>query len=86
MRLLVYLTDGRTVYLIEGRNRLAGFVNGDPFHERESVNVGKGIWNPITGEYVWSHARLRYIRKASIAFVEEAPLGIESVVAPEVAA
>lgn len=76
MNLLVYLRDGRTVYLLEKRSRLMQLVTGEPWHEKESVRVVRGIWNPITGEYVWSSVGLRYLAKNSISVVEEAPRGL----------
>ena len=82
MKLLVYLTDGRTVFLLERRGRLSDIVNADPWHEGKTIRVAKGIWNPTTGEYVWSIVGIRYIRKASIAMVEEAPYGGDSAVPP----
>jgi len=83
MNLLVYLTDGRTVYLLEKRSRLTALVTREPGHESEGYRVARGIWNPITGEYVWSAVHLRYIRKASISVVEEAPHGLADAVAPK---
>jgi hypothetical protein len=81
MRLLVYMKDGRTVFLLEKRSRLGALVRREPDHESDSVGAARGIWNPHTGEYVWSHVPVRYIAKNSIAFVEEAR-GLEDVVSP----
>lgn len=82
MKLLVYLTDGRTVFLLERRGRLGDLVNADPWGEQKTIRVARGIWNPITGEYIWTIIGLRYVRKASIAYVEEAPYGESSAVPP----
>jgi len=82
MELLVYLTDARTVYLLEKRGRLGSLVNVEAYHEDDGYRVAKGTWNPHTGEYLWEPARIRYIRKASVAYVEEAPHGLASAVAP----
>lgn len=72
MKLLVYLRDGRTVYLIEKRGRLRQLVGDEPWHEGASTFAVKGIWNPTTGEYVWSRVQLRHISKSSISVVEDA--------------
>jgi hypothetical protein len=73
VRILVYLRDGRTVYLLEKRSTLNKLVNGgEPWHENESISVVRGIWNPEAREYVWKAIPLRYIAKASISVVEEA--------------
>ena len=85
MKLLVYMKDGRTVYLLERRGRLAQLVTGEPWHEGESVRVVRGIWNPITGEYVWKSVPLRHIAKGSIAVVEEAQ-GLADAIHEELAA
>jgi hypothetical protein len=82
VKLLVYMKDGRTVYLLEKRGRLAQLVNGEPWHENESVRAARGIWNPHTGEYVWASVPLRHIAKGSIAVVEEAR-GLDDVLPPE---
>lgn len=86
MNLLVYLTDGRTVYLVERRGRLRDLTTWEPWHEKESVRIARGTWNPVTGEWFWEAVRLRFLRKASIARIEEAPFGIASVVPSEEAA
>ena len=84
MDLLVYLRDGRTVYLIEGRKRLAQLSNSEPWsQEQNSIRVARGIWNPTTGQFVWRAVRIRHVSKSSISVVEEAPFGIDSVVPPE---
>lgn len=80
MRLLVYMKDGRTVYLLERRRRLAELVGGEPHHEGDSVTAVRGIWNPHTGEYVWSSVPVRHLAKGSIAVVEEAR-GLDDAVA-----
>ena len=85
MNLLVYLRDGRTVYLIEKRGRLRQLVGDEPWHEGPSVRVARGTWNPTTGEYVWRAVGIRHIAKGSISVVEEAPHGLADVVAPEAA-
>ena len=71
MKLLVYMKDGRTCYLLERRHRLAQLVRDEPYHEGESVTTVKGHWNPHTGEYVWQSVPVRWIAKGSIAVVEE---------------
>lgn len=72
MKLLVYLRDGRTVYFLEKRGRLRQLMSGEPGHEGESYRVARGIWNPITGEYVWKAVLLRHLAKSSVSVVEEA--------------
>lgn len=86
MNLLVYLRDGRTVYLLEKRGRLAQLVGVEPWHEGPGVRVARGIWNPTTGLYVWASVSLRHIAKGSISVVEEAPHGLADAVAQEKAA
>jgi hypothetical protein len=71
MRLFVYMRDGRTVYRLTRRGDFAKLVGQEPWHEEKSVDVGRGIWNPSIGEYVWTPVRIRYIAKASICSVEE---------------
>ena len=71
MKLLVYMRDGRTVYRISGRGNFAKLVGQEPWHEEKSIEVGRGIWNPITGEYVWTPVRIRFIAKGSIGVVEQ---------------
>lgn len=78
MRLLVYLRDGRTVYMLKGRGVLRKLVEGDPWHEHESVLVMRGIWNPTLGEYGWAGVPLRHIAKQSISVVEEVAPGEET--------
>lgn len=72
MKLLVYMKDGRTVYFLEKRGRLAQLVGSEPWHENESLRAARGIWNPHTGEYHWTAVPLRHIARGSIAVVEEA--------------
>jgi hypothetical protein len=72
VKLLVYLRDGRTCYVIEGRGKLAELVNQEPWHEGKSLKVVRGIWNPAKGEYAWNVVFLRSIAKGSIGVVEEA--------------
>ncbi len=86
MNLLVYLRDGRTVYLLEKRGRLRQLVGEEPWHEGPGVRVVRGIWNPNTGEYIWTSVSLRHIAKSSISVVEEAPHGLADAVAQEEAA
>lgn len=72
MKILVYLRDGRTVYLIVGRGSLARLLGRDPAHEGDPVPVARGIWNPAIGEYVWTRSiNLRYLSKNSVGHVEE---------------
>jgi hypothetical protein len=72
VRLLVYMRDGRTVYRIKGRGNLADLLRHDPAGEERSQIVERGIWNPETGEYVWTPGiRLRFIAKGSVGVVEE---------------
>lgn len=72
MKLLVYMRDGRTVYYLTGRSNLRQLMNPDPANEGQSVLAVRGIWNPTTGEYVWTRGiRLRFIAKGSIGSVEE---------------
>ncbi len=71
MRLLVYMKDGRTVYRIVGRAKLAILLNRELTDEDRSLPVDRGIWNPTTGEYVWRGIRIRFINKGSIAVIEE---------------
>ena len=72
MRLLVFLRDGRTVYRVKGRGALARLVRAEPWHEEPGVFVDKGIWNPTTGEYIWTiQVKLRALAKNSISHVEE---------------
>jgi hypothetical protein len=70
VKLLVYLRDGRTVYLLEKRGRLRQLVGDEPWHEGPHVFAVRGIWNPNTGEYVWTPVYLRHISKSSISVVE----------------
>jgi hypothetical protein len=71
VKLLVYLRDGRTVYRLTGRGMLAKLVGREPWHEEKGCHVERGIWNPETGEYVWTPIRLRFVAKNSISVVEE---------------
>lgn len=72
MRLLVYMRDGRTVYYLTGRSKLAQLVRAEPWHEQPGITAARGIWNPTTGEYVWTPGiHLRYLAKGSISVVEE---------------
>lgn len=75
MKLLVYMRDGRTCYALTGRGQLAALFSErgkGPAHERPSIEVVRGIWNPHTGAYLWQPGvRLRFIARGSIAFVEE---------------
>lgn len=77
MRLLVYLKDGRTVYMLKGRGVFAKLIGLEPWHEERSVECQRGIWNPTTGEFHWQGVRLRHIAKSSISVVEEAAYGDE---------
>lgn len=79
MKLLIYMRDGRTVYRITGRANLAKLLQRDATDEDRSLLVARGIWNPATGEYVWTPAvRLRYIAKGSISVIEEDTYGAEA--------
>jgi hypothetical protein len=72
VRLLVFMRDGRTVYRVKGRGVLARLVRVEPWHEEPGALVDKGVWNPTTGEYLWTvQAKLRFIAKGSISHVEE---------------
>jgi hypothetical protein len=72
MRLLVYMRDGRTVYLVIGRGNLNKLVGREPWHEDGGFEVARGIWNSLTGEYIWTRGvRLRFLAKGSIGVVEE---------------
>lgn len=77
MKLLVYMRDGRTVYRITGRGKLAKLLRTDVegvegWDKDQHVNVERGIWNPATGEYNWTaNVRLRFIAKGSIGVIEE---------------
>lgn len=78
MRLLVYLRDGRTVYMLTGRGTFRKLVGVDPWHEGPGVLVQRGIWNPTTGEYVWRGVQVRHISLNSVSVVEEAEYGEET--------
>lgn len=86
MKVLVYMKDGRTVYLLQRRAELSRLVTrqveheGDDARSSTSVPAVRGIWNPHTGEYVWTRIPLRYVAKGSIAAVEEAR-GLDEAVA-----
>jgi hypothetical protein len=77
VKLLIYMRDGRTVYRVVGRGKLARLlrtnVEGvEGWDKDQFVFVDRGIWNPATGEYVWAMSvRLRFIAKGSIGVVEE---------------
>lgn len=77
MKLLVYMRDGRTVFALRGRGQLAELMSEKaekpgPAHERPSVEVVRGTWNPTTGCYVWQPGiRIRFIARGSISHVEE---------------
>ena len=72
MKLRVYMRDGRTVYRVMGRGNLAKLVGDEPWNEKPGIEVVRGIWNPLVGEYVWLRGiRLRFIAKGSIGVVEE---------------
>jgi hypothetical protein len=76
VKILVYMKDGRQVFFLERRGQLADLVQSQPEGDGRTIWCGRGIWNPITGEYVWSNVGLRHIAKGSIALVEEAPHGL----------
>jgi hypothetical protein len=78
VRLLVYLRDGRTVYMIKGRAVLSQLVGAEPWGEHRGVNADRGTWNPTTGDYNWRTVRLRHLAKGSISHVEEARYGEET--------
>jgi hypothetical protein len=80
MKVLVYMRDGRTVYLIEKRGLLRALIGNDPAHEGKSVFSVRGTWNPHTGMYVWRPVPLRHLSPSSIAVVEEAR-GVDDAVA-----
>jgi hypothetical protein len=72
VKLLVYMRDGRTVYYVEGRGKLRSLISRTPGHEEESILAVRGIWNPTTGEYVWTRGiPLRFVAAGSIGVVEE---------------
>ena len=72
MRLLVYMRDGRTVYFIAGRANLGSLLRAHPAHEDAGVMAVRGIWNPTTGEYVWSRGiTLRFLAQSSVSVIEE---------------
>jgi hypothetical protein len=71
MRLLVYIRDGRTCYRLTGRKNLMRLLQTEPWHEEPGITVERGIWNPETGLYVWTFAKVRYIAKGSIGVIEE---------------
>lgn len=79
MKLLVYLRDGRTCYLIAKRGILRELVGDEPWHEKGSARVLRGTWNPTAGEYVWTVAYLRWIAKGTISVVEEARDGGDAI-------
>lgn len=70
MRILVYLRDGRTCYVLRGRAELGRLLRSKPDHEDEPVVCVKGTWNPTTGTYNWvPGTRLRHI--GQVSHVEE---------------
>lgn len=74
MKLLVYMKDARTVFALRGRAELARLISEKrgPAHEEEPLVVVRGIWNPLTGLYVWQPGiRLRFLARGSVAAVEE---------------
>lgn len=77
MRLLIFMRDGRTVYRVTGRGKLAKLLRTElekveGWDKDQHVMVERGIWNPATGDYVWSASvRLRFIAKGSIGVIEE---------------
>jgi hypothetical protein len=72
VKILVYIRDGRTVYVLRGRGELARLVGAEPWHEGKGTAVDRAIWNPTTGLYVWTRGIfVRFISRASIAVVEE---------------
>lgn len=80
MKILVYMKDGRQVFLLERRGMLGELVQSQPEDKGRTIWAGRGIWNPFAGEYVWSNVGLRHIAKGSIALVEEAPRGLSDAV------
>lgn len=80
MKILVYMKDGRQVFLLERRGQLGDLMQSQPEGDSRTIWAGRGIWNPFSGEYVWSNVGLRHIAKGSIALVEEAPRGLEDAV------
>lgn len=66
------MRDGRTVYYLSGRANLRHLISRDPAHEEHGAVVARGIWNPATGEYVWTRGiHIRFIAGGSISVVEE---------------
>lgn len=72
MKLLVYMRDGRTVYVLRGRGELRLLASADPWHEAGSVIAVRGTWNPDGFQFVWqSNVHLRHLAQGSISHVEE---------------
>lgn len=80
MKILVYMRDGRTCYLLRNRKQLRELIHTKPDGEHTSVPVVRGIWNPHAGEYSWLRVPLRHVPVSSIGVVEEAT-GIDDAVA-----
>lgn len=73
MRILVYMRDGRTVYLLEKRSHLNLLLHREPDSTvGPSTAAVRGIWNPDTREYEWQRVHLRHIARNSVSVVEEA--------------
>jgi hypothetical protein len=87
MRILVYLRDGRTVYLIDGRAKLARLASREPWSEgaNDGIAAVRGIWNHETRDWDWQRVVLRYVAKSTISHVEEAR-GISDAAKGELAA
>jgi hypothetical protein len=83
VKILVYLKDGRTVYLLQKRGELARLVGVEPWGEHDSIQAVRGTWNPATGEYVWARAKLRFVNRTSISTVEEVPRGLADAIAQD---
>lgn len=72
MKVLVYMRDGRTCYLLRNRKQLRELIGTTPAGEHPSTPAVRGIWNPIIGEYQWARVPLRHLPASSIGVVEEA--------------
>lgn len=81
MKILVYMRDGRTCYLLRNRKQLRDLIGTKPDGEHPSVPAVRGIWNPHESEYVWQRVPLRHVPASSIGVVEEARDGIADAVA-----